>query len=124
MPAAYFPRLIQSGEQGFGWYPRIVRFFEEFFQYDKSAGTFKDSPGAAIGSRALVAWPQGRIAAIVNEDKHVFEELLTSPRFNNNRFEMLAYLKRRYAKEPNALLPAKHEQARRRYEEGLKRLDT
>jgi len=120
LPAAYFPRMIQSGRPGYAWYPRIVRFFEEFFQYTRAAGTFKDSPGEAIGSRALVGAPQGHIAAIVNEDVHVFEELLTSPRFNSNRFELLAYLKRRYAQDLNALPPERQAEATRRYQEGLK----
>ena len=117
MPAAYFPRMIQEGEHGYGWYPRIVRFFEEFFLYPKAAGTFKDSPGEAIGSRALVGAPQGHVSAILNEDNHVFEELLTSPRFNNNKFAMLARLKNRYAKDLNRVTP---EQALKRYNEGLK----
>lgn len=120
LPAAYFPRMVEEGESGFGWYPRVVRFFEEFFQYGKSAGTFKDSPGEGIGTKALVAWPQGHIAAIVNEDRHVFEELLTSPRLNNNRDEMLAYVKRRYAKELNEFPPDQKERATKRYQDALK----
>jgi hypothetical protein len=35
-PASAFHRMIQEGEHGFGYYPRIVRFFEEFFLYPKS----------------------------------------------------------------------------------------
>ena len=117
LPAAYFPRMIQEGEHGYGWYPRVVRFFEEFFLYPKAAGTFKDSPGEGIGSRALVGAPQGHVSAILNEDNHVFKELLTSPRFNNNKFAMLARLKTRYAKDLNRVAP---EQALKRYNEGLK----
>lgn len=100
LPAAFFARIVQSDdEHGYGWYPRVVRFFDEFFQYSKAAGTFKDSPGDGIGSRALVAAPLGLIAEIVNEDSHVFEELLTSPRFNENQESLLARLDALYQKK-------------------------
>ena len=97
-PASAFHRMIQEGEHGYAYYPRIVRFFEEFFQYPQAEGTFKDSPGAPVGGRALIGAPQGHIAAIVNEDRHVFEELLTSPRFNNNKEQLMAMVEQRYAK--------------------------
>lgn len=98
-PASAFHRMIQEGEHGYGYYPRIVRFFEEFFLYPKAEGTFKDSPGPGMGGRALIGAPQGHIAAIVNEDKHVFEELLTSPRFNNNKTQLMAMVEERFQKK-------------------------
>jgi len=119
-PAAPFHRMIQEGDHGYAYYPRVVRFFEEFFQYPKAAGTFKDSPGAGIGSRALVGAPQGHIAAIVNEDSHVFEELLTSPRFNENKEQLVALLKSKYEKKLNAAPPTQHENIKAWYETMLK----
>jgi hypothetical protein len=119
LPAAPYPRLIQEGEHGFGWYPRIVRFFEEFFQYAKAAGTFKDSPGEGVGSRALVGWPQGHIAAIVNEDQNVFEELLTSPRFNNNKAVLIAYMKAKYAQRLSSSPASGHPKIQRWHDDML-----
>ncbi|MFT6594095.1 MAG: hypothetical protein ACJAT3_000056 [Akkermansiaceae bacterium] len=98
-PASAFHRMIQEGEHGFAYYPRIVRFFEEFFLYPRAEGTFKDSPGPGMGGRALIGAPQGHIAAIVNEDTQVFEELLTSPRFNNSRTQLLKMVDERHAKK-------------------------
>ena len=98
-PASAFHRMIQEGEHGFGYYPRIVRFFEEFFLYPRAEGTFKDSPGPGMGGRALIGAPQGHIAAIVNEDKQVFKELLSSPRFNNSRTQLLKIVDQRHAKK-------------------------
>ena len=98
-PASAFHRMIQEGEHGFAYYPRIVRFFEEFFLYPRAEGTFKDSPGPGMGGRALIGAPQGHIAAIVNDDTHVFEELLTSPRFNNSRTQLLKMVDERHAKK-------------------------
>ena len=98
-PASAFHRMIQEGEHGFAYYPRIVRFFEEFFLYPRAEGTFKDSPGPGMGGRALIGAPQGHIAAIVNEDKQVFEELLTSSRFNNSRTQLLKMVDERHAKK-------------------------
>ena len=119
-PAAAFPRMIQEGDHGYAYYPRVVRFFEEFFQYPKAAGTFKDSPGETVGSKALVGAPQGHIAAIVNEDNHVFEELLTSPRFNNNKDMLMALLKSKYEKKLKAAPVSQHEAITRWYEDILK----
>lgn len=98
-PASAFHRMIQEGEHGFGYYPRIVRFFEEFFLYPRAEGTFKDSPGPGMGGRALIGAPQGHIAAIINEDKNVFKELLTSPRFNNSRTQLLKMVDERHAEK-------------------------
>lgn len=121
LPAAFYARIIQSAdERGFGWYPRVIRFFDEFFLYSKSAGTFKDSPGAAIGSRALVAAPLGYVAEIVNEDSNVFEELLTSDRFNENRDVLLARLERMYQHKLKTLPEARHEGVERWYKDGQK----
>jgi hypothetical protein len=121
LPAAFFARIVQSDdERGYGWYPRVVRFFDEFFQYSKAAGTFKDSPGDGIGSRALVAAPQGFIAEIVNEDSHVFEELLTSPRFNENREALLARLEALYRKKLSSLPESQHAGVTNWYNDGLK----
>lgn len=119
-PAAPFPRMVQEGDHGYAYYPRVVRFFEEFFQYPKSAGVFKDSPGEGVGGRALVGWPQGHIAAIVNEDRHVFEELLTSPRFNNNKDQLLELLEIRYRKKLAAAPESEHEAIHQWYQGMLK----
>jgi hypothetical protein len=121
LPAAPYPRMIQEGERGYAWYPRVVRFFEEFFQYAKAGGTFKDSPGAGIGSRALVGWPQGHIAAIVNEDEHVFEELLTSSRFNNNKETLVAYMKDKYNKRLKNSPQSEHPRIQNWHDDMLKK---
>ncbi|QDU94035.1 DUF1588 domain-containing protein [Lignipirellula cremea] len=121
LPAAFFARIVQSDDdRGFGWHPRVVRFFDEFFQYSKAAGTFKDSPGAPIGSRALTAAPQGFIAEIVNEDRHVFEELLTSPRFNENQEALLARLDALYQKKLSKTPESQHAGITAWYNDGLK----
>ena len=121
LPAAFYARIVQSAdERGFGWYPRVIRFFDEFFLYSKSAGTFKDSPGAAIGSRALVAAPLGYIAEIVNEDHNVFEELLTSDRFNENREALVARLERMYEHKLKTLPESRHAGVERWYQDGQK----
>lgn len=119
-PAAPFPRMIQEGDHGYAYYPRVVRFFEEFFQYPKAAGVFKDSPGEGVGGRALVGWPQGHIAAIVNEDRRVFEELLTSPRFNNNKQQLLKLLAIKYQEKLDAAPASQHEAINQWYEGMLK----
>ena len=119
-PAAFFSRLVQEGEHGFGYYPRVVRFFEEFFQYPKAEGVFKDSPGGGIGGRALVGAPQGHIAAILNEDHNVIEELLSSPRFNNNREQMIALLTKRHEQKLRTLPPEKHAEENAAFEEHRK----
>jgi hypothetical protein len=121
LPAAFFARIVQADdEHGYGWCPRVVRFFDEFFQYSKSAGTFKDSPGAGIGSRALAAAPLGFIAEIVNEDRRVFEELLTSPRFNENQEALKARLESLYKKKLSALPESQHAAVTNWYNDGLK----
>ncbi len=119
-PAAPFPRMIQEGDHGYAYYPRVVRFFEEFFQYPKAAGVFKDSPGEGIGERALVGAPQGHIAAIVNEDRNVFEELLTSPRFNENKEQLLKLLDRKYEQRLKATDQSQHEAIHQWYQSMLK----
>ncbi len=121
LPAAFYARLVQSDDTpGYGWYPRVIRFFDEFFQYSKAAGTFKDSPGAGIGSRSLVADPLGYIAEIVNEDQHVFEELLTSSRFNENQEVLLARLERMYQDKLQRLPKSRHEGVKRWFNDGIK----
>jgi hypothetical protein len=123
LPASMFHAMIQSAERGYGYYPRVVRFFEEFFQYPKAAGTFKDSPGAPVGSRALVGAPQGHIVRIVNEDRQVFEELLTSPRFNMNKTEMIGMLNRRHAEKLKSSPKEQHPQLEEKHLKMLKRAE-
>ncbi|MEK6235502.1 MAG: DUF1588 domain-containing protein, partial [Planctomycetales bacterium] len=121
LPAAFYSRIVQSSDaRGYGWYPRVVRFMDEFFQYSKAAGTFKDSPGEGIGSRSLIAGPQGYIAEIVNEDRNVFEELLTSPRFNENKEVLLARLETMYQQKLAALPKSRHAAATKWRDDGLK----
>ena len=111
-----FDRYRAQGKKGYAYFPRVVRFFEEFFEYPKSAGAFKDGKHGTFGPRAVPAVAQGLIAAIVNDDSHVFEELLTSPRFNYNRDSILAQLKMDHEAELKNLPEDKSEEANKRYE--------
>lgn len=122
LPASIFHRMIQEAPAGYGYYPRVVRFFEEFFQYPKAESTFKDSPGRGIGGRSLIGAPQGHIVRIVNEDRKVFEELLSSPRFNNNQEQMLAMFDARHAVRIKALPPENHAAAEADYNKSMNQL--
>ena len=111
-----FDRYRAQGKKGYAYYPRVVRFFEEFFEYPRCAGVFKDGKHGSFGPRAVPAVAQGHIGAIVNKDAHVFEELLTSPRFNYNRDTILAQLKEDYEQEIKDLPDDKKEAAAKRYQ--------
>lgn len=123
LPASIFHRLIQEAPAGYGYFPRVVRFFEEFFQYPKAESTFKDSPGRPIGGRSLIGAPQGHIVRIVNADRKVFEELLSSPRFNNNKEQMLAMLEKRHQERLRTSPKEKHPAIMAEYQKALKQAD-
>ena len=92
LPGAF--NLIQAKPTpGYANLPRVERFFEEFFEYPKAAGVFKDGKHGMFSPKAIPGVAQGIIATIVNADQHVFEELLTSPKFNLHRDDLLARLK-------------------------------
>ena len=114
-----FDQLRAQGKPGYAYLPRVLRFFEEFFEYPKAAGVFKDGKNGTFGPRAVPAVAQGHIAAIVNEDTRVFEELLTSPRFNYNRDDILARLKGEYEEKLKTLPEGRKDEAARQYEKML-----
>jgi hypothetical protein len=63
--------------------PRIMRFFHEFFGYDRAIDVFKDQRrvnehGLWHDPRTLVKDADNLIKVILREDKHVFERLLTT----------------------------------------------
>ncbi len=63
--------------------PRVMRFFHEFFGFDKATNVFKDSQrvrehGLYHNPRRLVVDANNLIKVILREDKHVFERLLTT----------------------------------------------
>ncbi len=89
--------LRAQGKRGYFYLPRVQRFFEEFFEYPKVSGLFKDAKRGSFGPRAVPGVTQGTIASIVNEDKNVFAELLASPRFNDSRARLLELLDAHYA---------------------------
>ncbi len=89
--------LRAQGKRGYFYLPRVQRFFEEFFEYPKVSGLFKDARRGSFGPRAVPGVTQGTIAAIVNEDKNVIAELLASPRFNDSRVRLLELLDANYA---------------------------
>ncbi|MGY8770431.1 MAG: DUF1588 domain-containing protein [Pirellulales bacterium] len=63
--------------------PRVMRFFHEFFGYDRAVGVFKDQRrvnehGLWHDPRTLVKDADNLIKVILREDKNVFERLLTT----------------------------------------------
>ena len=64
----------------------------------------------------MPAVAQGHIAAIVNEDARVFEDLLTSPCFNYNRDDILARLKAEYEEKLKTLPEGRKDEAAKQYE--------
>ena len=123
LPASAFHRMLQEAPHGYGYYPRVVRFFEEFFQYPRAGATFKDSPGAALGSRALVGAPQGQIVRIVNEDVRVFEELLTSERFNMSKEKLLPVFRAQFEERLKKIPADRREAAIKNYEKVSRQAD-
>jgi len=111
-----FDQLRAQGKRGYAYLPRVLRFFEEFFEYPKAAGVFKDGKHGTFGPRAVPGVAQGHVAAIVNADTHVFEELLTSPRFNCNRDRLLDQLKTDFEERLKKMPVAKKEEAAKQYE--------
>lgn len=111
-----FDQLRAKGKRGYAYLPRVLRFFEEFFEYPKAAGVFKDGKHGTFGPRAVPGVAQGHVAAIVSADTHVFEELLTSPRFNTNRDRLLEQLKSEFDERMKTLPDEKKEEATKQYE--------
>ena len=65
--------------------PRVMRFFREFFGYDRATEVFKDAKhvgehGLRHDPRRLVKDAENLISVILREDRNVFEELLTTNR--------------------------------------------
>ncbi len=111
-----FDQLRAQGKKGYAYLPRVLRFFEEFFEYPRAAGVFKDGKNGTFGPRAVPGVAQGHIAAIVNEDREVFKELLTSSRFNFNRDHILARLEADHQERMKALPEARKEAATQQHE--------
>jgi len=61
--------------------PRILKFFREYFDYKRAADVFKDKPTDRIKHvpAVLVSDTDRLVLHIVNADKDVFRELLTTP---------------------------------------------
>jgi len=111
-----FDALRGQGKQGYAYLPRVLRFFEEYLEYPKAAGVFKDGKNGTFGPRAVPGVAQGHVCAIVNADTRVFEELLTSPRFNYNRDNILAILKVNYEDQLKVLPENRKEDVTKQYE--------
>ncbi|MDX1947574.1 MAG: DUF1588 domain-containing protein [Pirellulaceae bacterium] len=61
--------------------PRLLRFFRQYFEYDRALDVFKDKPpGFVHEPRALVADTDRLVLHILAEDRDVFRRLLTTPR--------------------------------------------
>jgi hypothetical protein len=62
--------------------PRILRFFQEFFGYHKAGAVFKGDRGSrAFHARQIVKDADTLVMHIVNNDRDVLKELLTTDRF-------------------------------------------
>lgn len=69
-------REIISGERP---NPRILQFFDEYFDYRKAASVFKEAPADVdFNASQLVNDTQRLIEGIVNDDRDVFRRLLTT----------------------------------------------
>ncbi len=111
----YYALRAQPGK-GYGYYPRVVRFFEEFFEYQRVETVFKDSKRGRFNPHGLAVSTHGTIAEIVNEDRRVFEELLTSPRFNDSRERILRLLEADYQEKMKTLPESRQAEKTRQYE--------
>lgn len=65
--------------------PRVLRFFREFFGYHRAGDVFKDADRVASQDlhhepRRLMQDAENLVKVILREDRHVFEELLTTNR--------------------------------------------
>lgn len=116
LPGVYDAMRAQ-GRRGYAYYPRVLRFFEEFFEYPKVAGVFKDSKRGSFGPRATPGITQGTIASIVNDDRNVFHELLCSPRFNDSRDRLLEIIDADRREKLKPLLEAQKQSAVKQYEQ-------
>ena len=69
--------------------PRILRFFHEFFEYPKATDVFKDADAFRDHkARVLVSDTDNLVSWILDRDKHVLRELLTTNRaFVNTRYD-------------------------------------
>jgi len=60
---------------------RILRFFREYFEYNRAVDVFKDKPKTFVHSPGTLVSDTDRLVMyIVNQDKDVFRELLTTPK--------------------------------------------
>lgn len=94
---------------------RVGRFFSEFFEYPKMEGVFKDNSRGTYGPRVTLGEAHRFVAKILEEDQHVFEELLASPRFNQNADALLKELDDQYAEKAKTLSGEKAEEERKQY---------
>ncbi len=61
--------------------PRVLRFFDEYFDYEKASGVFKEPPDKLpFDANSLVRDTRKLIQSIVTEDKDVLRTLLTTTR--------------------------------------------
>ncbi len=68
--------------------PRVLEFFDEYFDYEKAVGVFKEKPSFA---NELVRDTRDLIEHLVEQDKNVLYELLTTDKVTIRR-EDLAYI--------------------------------
>lgn len=63
--------------------PRLLRFFQEYFDYEKAPDVFKDETrhGGQHSPQELIKDADWTVLHILAEDRHVLEELLTTDRF-------------------------------------------
>lgn len=63
--------------------PRLLRFFQEYFEYTKATEVFKDDTrhGGLHDPKSLIKDANWTVLSILAEDKNVLEELLTTDQF-------------------------------------------
>jgi hypothetical protein len=94
---------------------RVRRFFEEFFEYPKMEGVFKDNDRGTYGPRVTLGDAHRFVADVLEEDKNVFEELLASPRINQNVDAALKELDDNHAEKMKTLTGEKAEEELMKY---------
>jgi hypothetical protein len=70
--------------------PRLLRFFQEYFEYEKAVHVFKDKPAKFVHEpRQMVSDTDRLVQFILSEDKNVFRQLLTIDRSYVNYSEFV-----------------------------------
>lgn len=77
--AAFVAKLLPPEADSAKQNPRLLAFFDEYFDFPKATEVFKDIPrGLPFGRTAFVADTRRLIAKIVADDKNVLMKLLTT----------------------------------------------